>query len=126
LQCVYSNDPAIERIAADNLPFDETNCIPHDAILFSDKSFNGTTRQFIISAESRSLESGVDQQGNLARPYLKRYSISEDYYQYLKLTLSMYSGGDLPSLNNPVAVKGNVKNGYGLFAVYSVTVDSLR
>lgn len=126
LQCVYSSDPAIERTQGNNVPFEETDCLPHDHILFSDKSFNGSVREFTFSASSRSMEAASDQQGNIHRPYLKRYSISEEYYTYFKHILSTYAGGDVPSFHEPVIVKGNVKNGYGLFAVFSVTTDTLR
>ena len=126
LQCVYSIDPAIERTQGGNLPFEETDCLPNDHILFTDKSFNGSAREFSFSAASTSMETVADPQGNLHRPYLKRYSISEEYFRYFRAVLSSYAGGDVPSFHEPVIVKGNVKNGYGLFAVFSVTTDSLR
>lgn len=126
LLCVYSTDPVIERQQGDNLPFDGGSCISNREILFSDKSFNGTAREFTFSAASTSLETGTDPQGNLHRPYMKRYSISEDYYRYFKTTISQYGGGDFPSFHEAVIVKGNVKNGYGLFVVFSVATDSLR
>ena len=126
LQCVYSSDPVIERHQGDNLPFDGGNCISNKEILFTDKSFNGTVREFTFSAGSKSLETATDPQGNLHRPYMKRFSISENYFQYFKTTISQFGGGDFPRFREAVIVKGNVKNGYGLFVIFSTTTDTLR
>jgi hypothetical protein len=124
--CVYSNDPAVDRVRGELLPFDEGSCLDADQILFSDKSFNGNLKQVSLSASSDGLTTAADSSGNLHRPYLRRSMISEEHYQYLKTTLSLLAAGVVPSLNDPVAVRGNVKNGYGLFDVFSVTTDTLR
>jgi hypothetical protein len=126
LSCIYSNDPAVDRIRGELLPFDEGSCLDSDHIIFSDKSFNGSLKQVSLSGVSYTLESATDSSGNLRRPYIRRSHISEEHYQYLKSTLSLLAGGVVPSLNDPVAIKGNVKNGYGLFDVFSVTTDTLR
>jgi hypothetical protein len=126
LICVYSSDPAIERTQGNTLPFDESGCLSNEEIFFSDKSFNGAIREFTLSADSKSMETATDPQGNLHRPYLKRYSISEQHYTYFKQSLSAFGGGDFPAIHEPVMVKGNVKNGYGLFVVFSVATDTLR
>jgi hypothetical protein len=126
LQCVYSSDPAIERTQGNTLPFEESDCISSKELLFSDKSFNGAIREFVVSANSKSLETATDPQGNLHRPYLKRYSISEEHYTYFKQSLSAFGSGSFPAIHEPVIVKGNVKDGYGLFVVFSVATDSLR
>lgn len=126
LLCVYSSDPAIERTQGNTLPFEESECIPNDEILFSDKSFNGAIREFALGATSKSLETATDPQGNLHRPYLKRYSISEQHYTYFKQSVSAFGNGDFPAIHEPVMVKGNVKNGYGLFVIFSVSTDTLR
>lgn len=123
--CVYSNDPAIDRMRGEVLPF-ETNCIDLEEILFSDKSFNGQLKQMVLSARTDGLLTKTDTAGRLQRPYLKTSTLSEEHYQYLKNTLSLYASGEIPSMNEPVAIKGNVKNGYGLLAVYGVTTDTLR
>lgn len=124
--CVYSSDPAIERVRSETIPFEEGNCIDRDQIIFSDKSFNGSVKQMTISTESIVLETKTDNMGNLHRPYMKRLVLSEDYYKYLKATIAMFNSSSYSSISQPVAVKGNVKNGYGLLAVYSVTTDTLR
>jgi hypothetical protein len=126
LICVYSNDPAVDRLRGNVLPFEEGACINNDQILFSDKSFNGKLKEIAISALSESLKTITDSAGKLHRPYLQRSIISEEHYRYLQSTLSMYAGGLIPSMDAPVAIKGNVKNGYGLLTVYPVTTDSLR
>jgi hypothetical protein len=126
LLCVYSSDPAIERTQGNTLPLDESGCIDNDEILFSDKSFNGAIKEFTLSVDSKSMETATDPQGNLHRPYLKRYSISEQHYTYFKQSLSAFDNGDFPAIHEPVMVKGNVKNGYGLFVIFSVSTDTLR
>lgn len=125
-QCVYSNDPAIDRLGGSVLPFEDGGCIDSDNILFADKSFDGMLKQVSLSVRSASMKTEADSTGRLHRPFLKRSTISEDHYRYLKTTLSLYIGGLVPSLNEPIAIKGNVKNGYGLLSVYSVTTDTLR
>jgi hypothetical protein len=124
--CIYTNDAAIDRMRGAVLPFDEGSCIDPEEILFSDKSFNGQLKEIAVSARTEGLKTETDTAGRLHRPYLKRSVISKEHYEYLQHTLSLYAGGVIPSLNEPVAIKGNVKNGYGLFAVFPVTTDTLR
>lgn len=126
LTCVTSSDPVIELVRGELVPFDGADCIPNDEILFTDKSFNGTIKQLTITAQSESLKPATDQQGGLHHAYLKRYSISEEHYRYLKATVSLAGGINFPRLIEPVSVKGNVKNGFGLLSVYSVVTDSLQ
>jgi hypothetical protein len=126
LGCVYSNDPAVDRFLGTVLPFEEGACFDNERILFSDRSFDGSLKQVSISGNSNALATQTDTLGNLHRPYLKRYVISEEHYNYLKAIWSMNLGDIVPTLNDPVAVKGNVKNGYGIVSVFPVTTDTLR
>lgn len=126
LICVYSNDPAVDRLRGTVLPFDEGACIENDRILFSDKSFNGKLKEISISAWSEALKTFTDTTNKQHSPWLERSIISEEHYRYLQSTLSLYAGGVIPSMDAPAAIKGNVKNGYGLLAVYPVTTDTLR
>lgn len=126
LVCVYSNDPAVDRLRGAILPFDEGMCIDHEQILFRDKSFNGKLKEITISAQSESLKTNADSNGNLHRPYLKRSMISQEHFEYMQATLSLFAGGIIPSIDAPVSIKGNVKNGYGLLSVFPVITDTLR
>ena len=125
--CIYSADPAIERIETDALPTEFVNrCIDRDEVIFSDKSFNGMLKQLSLSSPSNALKTMADTTGRLHRPYFKRYSISEEYFLYLKATISLGSYEELPVQREPILLKGNVRNGYGLFAVSAVVTDTLR
>lgn len=124
--CVYTYDPAIEKYTEGLLPFDQNSCINSDEIIFTDQSFNGNSKQITISANSYSLLPWVDPAtGDSSKPFLKRFSISADHYKYFKHTnmLHLNSGG--PTLSDPIIIKGNVKNGYGLFTIYSSVTDTL-
>jgi len=124
--CVYSDDPAIEKYKAGLLPFDATDCIDHDQIFFNDKSFNGTMKEITISTGSSYLSPRTYPSGNIDKPYLKKYTIGPEYYKYLKYLFSIdETAVEGPPLHEPVNVKGNVKNGYGLFTIFHVTTDTI-
>ena len=124
--CVYTYDPSVEKYTEGLLPFDNNSCIGNQEILFTDKSFNGQLKQITLSSDSYSLQSYVDPMtGNLMKPFLKRYSINEDYYKYFKQTYTLYLNSGGPTLSDPVIIKGNVTTGYGLFTIYTSITDSL-
>ena len=124
--CISTFDPVIEKPTRDLIPIDES-CINNDEIIFTDQSFNGSLKEITISAATRLMQIYTDRlTGNVYRPWLKVYNISKDYYRYLKNTISIEIDPEIPSLTEPVAVKGNVKNGYGLFTIFTVTSDTLR
>lgn len=124
--CVSTFDPVIEKPTRNLIPIDD-NCINNDEIIFTDQSFNGFSKKITINAETRRLKPiTITSTGNVYRPWLKVYNISKDYYRYLKNTISIEIDPEIPSLTEPVAIKGNVKNGYGLFTIFTVTTDTLR
>jgi hypothetical protein len=124
--CISTIDPVIEKPSRYLIPFEE-DCIFNDEIMFTDQSFNGTLKEITISAEANRLKPQTDHStGNVSRSFLKVYNISKDYYRYLKNTLSIEIDPEVPSLTEPVTVKGNVKNGYGLFTIFTVATDTLR
>ncbi len=123
--CVYTYEPVIERFQGDLLPYDPGSCIGGEELLFTDRSFNGQNKSILVSAPTLLIMPELSSGGNWLRPYLKRYSISEDYYRYFKTTVAMgYNSG--PSFTDPVTVKGNVTNGYGLFTIYAAATDTIR
>lgn len=125
--CVFTYDPAVERFTTDLAAFESGNCIDSDRIMYTDRSFNGMAKEITLSMYSNSLNSFVDGSGRIYRPYIKQYSITEDYYRYLKTAVyqvEIFEEGSL--LTEPRTPKGNVKNGYGLFTVFAVATDTIR
>jgi hypothetical protein len=124
--CVSTFDPIIEKPTRNLIPIEE-NCINNDELIFTDQSFNGFSKRITINAEARRMKPiTVGSPGTVYRPWLKVYNISKDHYRYLKNTISIEIDPEIPSLTEPVTVKGNVKNGYGLFTIFTVTIDTLR
>lgn len=125
LICVYSTDPVIDRPNADVLPSSINICLNAKGILFNDQSFNGSLKQVTISAWPKALETIKDDSGVVHKPYLKRYTISKEFYTYFKHISSQDFELGIPYSNIPATDIGNVTNGYGLFTIFSVTTDSL-
>lgn len=123
--CVYSYDPSIEEFQGAIDPFEANSCIDNDAIIINDRTFAGTTKEITLSATAYGLIEFDDGNGNITRPYLKKYHISEDFYRYIKDGISADIVGNNPFIE-PHITGGNVRNGYGLFTVYSMTTDTLR
>jgi len=126
--CVYTYDPSVEKYAVNLVPFEQGDCIDNRQILFTDKTFNGTLKELVLSAHSQFLEPFTDPStGKVYRAYLQRYHITEEYYRYYKTAINqdqVFEEG--PTLSDPRAAKGNVKNGYGLFTVFAVVTDTIR
>ena len=72
------------------------------------------------------LDSVVTGTGEVLYPYIRRYSITEDYYRYIKLANAQVLIEEGPTLTDPQAMKGNVKNGFGLFTIFAVVTDTIR
>ena len=124
--CVYSYDPVVEKYQATLNPFSATSCISNKEVLFSDRSFSGQVKEIALSADKSYTEETIDAAtGNTLRPYLKRYCITADYFRFVKNIIALNEVSNDP-FARPVANFTNVKNGYGLFTVYSVVTDTLR
>jgi hypothetical protein len=122
--CTYTFDPSVEQFQGSLNPFEPDDCIGSDEILITDKRFNGIVKDVAISATAWAMEE-FDNGNRMLRPYLTKYTVSEEYYNYLRdgIAADLFEGNPFAE---PRITKGNVRNGYGLFAVYSVTVDTLR
>ena len=121
--CVFTYDPSVDKHQGDLDPFETANCISSREFIFNDKLFNGETKELTISTVASNLKSYTD--GNrLYRPYLKKYSLSQEYFQYLSDVLTLGVLRDNP-FSRPYTIPGNVKNGYGLFTIYSAVTDTL-
>jgi hypothetical protein len=124
--CVYTYDPSIEKYTEGFVPFDQSSCIGNSEILFTDKSFNGRQKELTISTETGHLEKYLDPfSGRVYKPYFKKFNIIEEHYKYFKNANTLYLNSGVPTLTDPIIIKGNVKNGYGLFTLFTSTVDSL-
>ncbi len=124
--CVYTYDPSVEKYTEGLLPFDQNSCISSQEIMYTDKAFNGKLKEITLSTDSYSLQTYTDPfTGEVMRPYLKRLSISEEYYKYFRETYAIYVNSGGPTLSDPIIIKGNVKNGYGLFTIFTSVTDSL-
>ncbi|HEX6333022.1 MAG TPA: DUF4249 family protein [Flavisolibacter sp.] len=123
-ECVYTYDPAVERYTGASAPFDQTSCIGNEEIIYNDRSFNGQQKEITISASAQSVEPFFDAASGIEfKAYLIRRNVSEDHYRYFKNQVVLAAEG--PTFSNPANIRTNVKNGYGLFSVYSVAVDTL-
>lgn len=124
--CVYSYDPAVEKYQSSLDPFESGSCIDNKEILFSDRSFNGVRKEITISGNHDSMAEFTDAAtGAVYRPFLKRYSITAEFYKYTKAAISINGINDDP-FSQPVSTYSNIKNGYGLFTVFSAVTDTLR
>jgi hypothetical protein len=122
--CVYTYDASVEEFQGGVDPFEVGSCISNDEILISDRIFNGTSKEITLSAASYALEDISSGPGRNP-PYLKKYHITEDFYKYIKdgINIDIVEGNPFVE---PHIAGGNVRNGYGLFTIYSVTTDTLR
>jgi hypothetical protein len=125
LLCAYSADPVIDRQMSDLLPTGEGKCLNPRVILFNDKSFNGSLKKITLSAWPKGMETVTLDSGEVHKPYLKRYAISEACYTYLRNIQSQDFEVGLPSISVPATQVGNITNGYGLFTLFSVSTDSI-
>jgi hypothetical protein len=124
--CVYSYDPVVERYQSDVNPFEANNCIDNFAIQFADRLFNGQSKEISVSASSATLTPNTDPfVGRVYRPYLTRYSVSKEFYQYVKSEIRLDLSSSDP-FAQPVTIQGNIRNGYGMFAILAGVVDTLR
>lgn len=127
LSCVFTYEPAIERYAIDLVPFESGNCIDDDRILYTDRSFNGMSKEITLSLYSGSLDSFTDASGKVYWPYIKQYNITEEYFRYIRAAVyqeTIFEEGSVVTV--PRTPKGNVKNGFGLFTVFAVVTDTIR
>lgn len=122
--CVYTYDPIVEQFQEDLSPFESGSCIDNTLVLFTDATFNGLAKEITISGYTGALDELTDR-NIIYRPYIKIYNVAPEYYQYIKDGISL----DLAQ-NNPFAqpfpIKGNVKNGYGMFTIFGIATDTLR
>ena len=123
--CVFSTDPAFEGSVQEVVPFDPNDCILNTRLLFTDKTFNGTTRELTISVHPYYLRPFSPRPGETYKPYLTIYHVTEDFYRYIRDGNNTDYSVEFPTLAEPARIKGNVKGGYGMFTVFATTTDSI-
>ncbi len=83
-------------------------------LVFSDKSFDGTSREIVLNLWGLALEGYP--------VYIHLQTLSEDYYNYLYTLDKNKAKG---AFYEPIAIHSNIENGLGIFAAYNNVVDSL-
>ncbi len=110
---ISSQDPVIE----------EEGGLAFAGLIFSDNYFEGKTYNFSFSFPVYHLY-GAKPDDNF-EVYLYLYSLSADYYRYLKsYELQAYARED--PFAEPVTVYNNIENGFGIFAGFSVSSDTIN
>lgn len=116
----YSGDTIKENIYFDQKEgenaFVET--YSSEGLIFSDKYFNGKTFSFSVEVEDWNFTSGKIY-------FFVLNSLSHDAFLYKK-SLAMYENAHNNFFAEPVQVYNNIKNGYGIFAGFSYTTDSIK
>jgi hypothetical protein len=124
--CVYTYDPVVEKYQSDVNPFEANNCIDNDAIQFADRFFDGQSKEISVSGASNTLGEYTEPiSGQVHRSYLTRFSVSKEFYQYVKSEIRLDLSSSDP-FAQPISIKGNIKNGYGMFTILAGVVDTLR
>jgi hypothetical protein len=124
INCVSTTDKDLEVVGEDGDPI-ENDCLDGNYLLMKDVNFEGRQKQLRISASSFQFETRVNPGQQVARPYVKVFQITEDYFRYLK-SYSAYQNSDDNPFAEPVNVYTNIVNGYGIFSAHTVAVDTLR
>jgi hypothetical protein len=123
VDCVNTTDKDLE-VVGDSDPMGN-NCFDGNYLLMKDLNFEGRQKQLRISAPSHQLETRANPGQQVARPYVKVFQITEDYFRYLK-SHGAYQNSDDNPFAEPVNVYNNIVNGYGIFSAHTVAVDTLR
>jgi len=103
----YPVDPWLDNIANTS----------ENGLSFSDATFNGTNIVLNLSTYIYSYNT------NETKILIDLYSISKEYYNYLK-SKSLYEESD-PAFSEPVQIFSNIENGLGIFAGASISSDSV-
>jgi hypothetical protein len=122
--CTYSNDKDIERSVSSDL-FETEECLSGWRVLLADRNFNGSTKTVVLNVISAELNENIDQQGRRRRPTIELLHINKDYFQHLKSLTAYEKVRDNP-FAEPANVYSNIRNGYGIFTTFALSVDSLR
>jgi hypothetical protein len=124
VHCVSTLDRDIEQLQEDADPLDTENCFDGTKLLMKDENFNGGTKQLKLSVESLVTYTHPIN-GKVYRPHIKVYRITEDQFRFVR-SMEVYDAASDNPFAEPTNVYTNVKNGYGIFSISTVAVDTLR
>lgn len=126
IYCVSTTDKDVEQIGDNTDPRDPDNCFGGSSILMRDNNFNGAEKLLKLFVVSSYLQEYADPLTlRTYRPYIKVFRITEDEFKYIKSYNAYYYSGDNP-FAEPANVYSNIKNGYGIFSLSTMAVDTLR
>lgn len=126
IYCVSTADKDVEQIGDNTDPVDPDNCFDGSTILMRDNNFNGSEKLLKLFVQSSYLQEYADPLTHRTyRPYIKVFRITEDEFKYIKSYDAYYNSEDNP-FAEPANVYTNVKNGYGIFSLSTMAVDTLR
>jgi hypothetical protein len=124
--CVSTADKDVEQSMAETDPLDPDNCYDGSKLLMKDVNFNGMLKQLKLSVESGELATYTDpSNGTIYRPHIKVLRITEDRFRFVK-SMDAYDAASENPFAEPANVFTNVRNGYGIFSISTVAVDTLR
>lgn len=125
--CIKSTDPSIDELTSnDPLSEDENSCLPSKGLLLNDQLFNGQTKELTLSMSDYYLDPITDSASGITYyPQIKLKHISSAYYQYIKTTKNVLDNSGNP-FAEPVNVKSNIKNGYGVLAPTSISIKEIK
>lgn len=123
--CIGTKDKDIEAMGDETDPMEQDECFNSFNLLMKDVNFNGTRKHLKLTARSDMLQERTEPSGNIVRPYVKVYRITEEQFKFLKSYYTHVIAGDNP-FAEPSNVFSNVRNGYGIFALSTVAIDTLR
>jgi hypothetical protein len=118
LFCVSTTDKDIEPIGENADPFSTENCYDGNSLLMKDANFNGKQKQVLFYVNSFDMQAVIDPNGQVHKPGIIVSRITEAYFKFVKSYNVYYNSSDNP-FAEPSNVYTNVKNGYGVFAVYT-------
>ncbi|HVN58113.1 MAG TPA: DUF4249 domain-containing protein [Bacteroidales bacterium] len=95
----------------------------NEAVAFSDKLING--QKHIISVIIKKEDIGLYAPGNSQKVNFRLYSITEDFFQYIR-NLNLYNKNLGSPFAEPVTVFSNIIDGYGFFTGASVSEVSIE
>ncbi len=127
LEEAQEKDTAIQEQPLQKIPFtniDDNNFIiagEVGGVLFEDTPFNGNFVSYSFPI-NYSIESPETMLGDLI---IELRSVSADYYKYQRSLTQQQNNPGAP-FSEPVVLYNNIKNGQGIFAGYSVAIDTIE
>ena len=124
LYCMRSLDPDIDR-RTDVDPILFEDCIDRE-FMMADKHFNGAVKELIVFIRNHELQPVLSSVGNKQfRAVIELNNITAEHYKYRK-SHRAYRDSQHNPFAEPVLVYSNIRNGYGLFSVYNLAIDTIR